>query len=128
MNKKLTPLEALDYIGLYKFSGSKQLLRDYSEREFKIIETALKRSEEYKHNKEVYLRQNNGLVSKLAKYEKEHKAFEIIVKKKVEIAWFINCLEESEVLPNYNAFEHYNRGIGEPLTHEEFDLLTEVFK
>lgn len=47
---------------------------------FNTIETALKRLEEKEHNCEVYLKQMNGLTSKLAKYEKEHKALEIIKK------------------------------------------------
>lgn len=84
------------------------------------IETELKRAEEKEHNCEVYLKQMNGLVSKLANNEKKLKALEIIVNKVVDIQWLMKCENAST----------YNRGVGsmQRLKRTEFKLLKEVVK
>ena len=124
--KQPTPLEAFKELRnnfqwleehLANFNIYVENTRLHFKEDLDIIEKALKRLEEKEHNCEVYLKQMNGLASKLAKYEKEHKAFEII-KNFIHIEFEYNNLQT----PHYSISASGKAHIDQ----EEFDLLKEV--
>lgn len=94
--------------------------------QFKIIEKALKRLEEKDHNCEVYLKQMNGLASKLAKNEKELKALEII-RNCFDLDVEIGSLPDGTLTYKLNVWCKGTPVVVKPISKDKYDLLKEVF-
>lgn len=118
MSKELEALEDIrkklakhyDIEDIYKW--------DAIEDDLEIIETALKRLEEKEHNCEVNLKQMNALVSKLSKYQKEHKALKIIKEKGMFVSDNAGICTNKRDIRYSLEINYFNQ--------EEIDLLKEV--
>ena len=118
MSKELTPLKALERLGLYELTDVKQFVKDYSREEYKIIETALKQLE-MEHT--LRIRLENANYELVRKQEKQDEILKVIKEKKVDILLLIS----SGTLGFYNL----HRPLGtKKLLGKEFDLLKEYFK
>lgn len=115
MNKELSPLEALeklvDRLAIKKYDENGNLIywESTTDKEYNIIETALKRLEKIETTTHSVLRED--ISNKL-------KAFEIIKSKKVNV----RCLMSGWNLGKYNSYKSHIK-----LTEEEYELLKEVF-
>lgn len=94
-----------------------------------LIETALKRLEKYDDEELEYDHANRGLTIELLcrenhKLVKEHKALEIIKKKKVNVAIFVDIMNDfKKGIYNFKKVEEVSE---KDLSEEEIKLLKEV--
>ena len=115
MNKKLTPLQALELFRNSQYQG----VNVYADELLDIIETELKENEKLKECYKNELK-NTAYYNYLAlKYKK---ALEIIKEKEVDVGW----------LKRAKDLHEYNSGMGinsySALNQEEYKLLKEILK
>ena len=111
-------LKALDYLYTNCLDyGNK-------DKHYDLIEIALKRLENYEQNEDFDKDVLNYAFLNEQDKIKKLKALEIIKKKQVAVDEFIQSLQTSNPLQEYNDFAREENN----LTQEEFDLLKEVFK
>ncbi len=143
MNKELTPLEALqEYKMIKNYFDRKahekiQTLRVFNNEDelYSIIETALKEYERlkklYKLEEETSKHLNKTVLLMNEEINKQLKAFEIIVKKEVNIEFWLSF---NVGVMTYKEYTNLNKILvitsinKEVLTQEEFDLLKEILE
>ena len=122
MNKKITPLRALERIK--EFYPTWRLS---NRKDFKIIETALNDYFVYKQDYERVMREKNSLLKECAKNQKKLKALKIIKKKRVDVALLMSCCCYKQYCDFYIKRWKDVENIQLP-TKKEYKFLKEVFK